>query len=44
MDRIKSPKYEGTTFAQFWEKTDDQEEARIARNESAPKTAGMHRK
>lgn len=33
MDRIGSPKYKNTTFAQFWKQTDDQEEARVARNE-----------
>jgi hypothetical protein len=33
MDRIGSPKYKNTTFAQFWKSTDDQEAARIARNE-----------
>lgn len=33
MDRIKSPKYKNTSFAEFWVKTDDQEAARVARNE-----------
>ena len=33
MDRIGSPKYKNTNFAQFWKQTDDQEEARVARNE-----------
>ena len=33
MDRIGSPKYKNDTFAQYWESTDDQEEARVARNE-----------
>ena len=33
MDRIKSPKYKDTTFAEYWQKTDDEEEARVARNE-----------
>jgi Family of unknown function (DUF6498) len=33
MDRIGSPKYKNTTFAQFWKQTDDEEEARVARNE-----------
>ena len=33
MDRIGSPKYKNETFAQFWKQTDDQEEARVARNE-----------
>ena len=33
MDRIGSPKYKNTTFAQFWKQTDDQEDARVARNE-----------
>jgi Family of unknown function (DUF6498) len=33
MDRIGSPKHKKTTFAEFWKTTDDQEEARVARNE-----------
>jgi hypothetical protein len=33
MDRIGSPKYKKTNFAEFWVKTDEQEAARIARNE-----------
>jgi hypothetical protein len=33
MDHIGSPKYKKTTFAQFWKQEDDQEAARIARNE-----------
>ena len=33
MDRIGSPKYKKSTFAQFWKQEDDQEEARVARNE-----------
>jgi hypothetical protein len=33
MDRIGSPKYKNETFAQFWKQTDDQEEARVIRNE-----------
>ena len=33
MDRIGSPKYKNTNFAQFWKQTDDQEAARVARNE-----------
>lgn len=33
MDSIKSPKYKNTSFAEFWVKTDDQEAARVARNE-----------
>jgi len=33
MDRIKSPEHKGTTFAQYCQKTDDQEDARAARNE-----------
>ncbi len=37
MDRIK-PKKEDGTFAEFWQKTDDLEEARIARNETPIKT------
>jgi hypothetical protein len=34
MDRIGSPKYKNTTFAQFWKHTDDQEAARLSRNET----------
>jgi hypothetical protein len=34
MDRIGSPKYKNTNFSEYWKNTDDQEEARIARNES----------
>jgi hypothetical protein len=33
MDRIKSPKYKDTPFAEYWQKTDAQEASRIARNE-----------
>jgi hypothetical protein len=33
MDRVKSSKNDKTTFAEFWVKTDAQEEARVARNE-----------
>jgi hypothetical protein len=33
MDRIGSPKYKNTSFTQFWKSTDDQEAARLARNE-----------
>ncbi|HMJ07080.1 MAG TPA: DUF6498-containing protein [Chthoniobacterales bacterium] len=33
MDRIGSPKYKNTGFAEFWKQTDDQEAARLARNE-----------
>jgi len=33
MDRIGSPKYKNTNFAQFWKSTDDQEAARLTRNE-----------
>lgn len=33
MDRIGSPKNKNTSFAQFWKNTDDQEAARVARNE-----------
>jgi Family of unknown function (DUF6498) len=40
MDRIGSPKYKNTTFAQFWKSTDDQEDARVARNEKPLETAG----
>jgi Family of unknown function (DUF6498) len=34
MDRIGSPKYKNTSFSEYWKSTDDQEEARVARNES----------
>lgn len=33
MDRIGSPKYKNDTFAQYWKQTDDQEAARLTRNE-----------
>jgi hypothetical protein len=33
MDRIGSPKYKNTSFSQFWKQTDEQEAARVARNE-----------
>jgi len=33
MDRIPSAKHKGESFAQFWQQEDDQEVARIARNE-----------
>ena len=33
MDRIKPSKEDGT-FAEFWVKTDEQEESRVIRNES----------
>jgi hypothetical protein len=33
MDRIKPSKEDGT-FAEFWVKTDEQEESRVVRNES----------
>jgi hypothetical protein len=36
MDRIGSPKYKNTNFAEFWKQTDDQEAARVARNEKQP--------
>ena len=35
MDRVPSKMHKGENFAQFWKQTDDQEAARIARNESA---------
>ncbi len=38
MDRVKTRKNEKTTFAEFWVKTDEQEAARVARNEKALKT------
>ena len=40
MDRIGSPKYKNTTFAQFWNQTDDEEEARVARNEKPMEASG----
>jgi hypothetical protein len=40
MDRIGSPKYKNTSFAQFWKQTDDQEEARVARNEKPMEASG----
>jgi hypothetical protein len=40
MDRIGSPKYKNETFAQFWKQTDDQEHARLARNEKPMETLG----
>lgn len=47
MDRIGSPKYKNEkkgersqTFAQFWKQTDDQEAARIARNEKPMDASG----
>jgi hypothetical protein len=33
MDRIGSPKYKHTSFSDYWKSTDDQEAARVARNE-----------
>jgi hypothetical protein len=33
MDRVPSSKHKGENFAEFWKQTDDQEAARIARNE-----------
>jgi hypothetical protein len=33
MDRIKDPKFKGTTFAEYWRQTDEQESARLAHNE-----------
>ena len=33
MDRIGSPKYKNTSFSQFWKQTDNQEAARVVRNE-----------
>ncbi len=44
MDRIKSKKADGTTFAQYWQKTDAQEEARIARNETPMEATGTRPK
>ena len=34
MDRFKAPEFKGTNFAEFWVKTDEQEAARIKRNEA----------
>ena len=42
MNRIGSPKYKSTTFAQFWKQEDDQEEARVARNEKPMETSVTH--
>jgi hypothetical protein len=44
MDRIGSPKYKNTSFAQFWKQTDDQEGARIIRNELPIEAAGKRGK
>jgi hypothetical protein len=44
MDRIGSPKYKKTNFAQFWKSTDDQEHARLAANEKLIESAEKHRK
>jgi hypothetical protein len=44
MDRIGSPKYKNTSFAQFWESTDDQEAARLDRNEKPRDTAETRQK
>jgi Family of unknown function (DUF6498) len=33
MDKVKSSKNDKTTFSEFWQKTDEQEAARVARNE-----------
>jgi hypothetical protein len=44
MDRIGSPKYKNTTFAQYWKQTDDQEDARVARNEKLIESAEKHGK
>ncbi len=37
MDRIPSSKHKGENFAQFWTQTDEQEAARVARNEKPMK-------
>lgn len=44
MDRIKSPKYKDTPFAEFWAKTDDQEAARVARNDAPMEAARTRQK
>ena len=36
MDHIKAPKNKNISFAQFWKQEDDQEVARVARNEQPP--------
>jgi len=41
VNRLKSPKYKNITFSQFWKQTDDQEAARVARNEKPIEAAAM---
>jgi hypothetical protein len=38
MDRIKDPKFKGTTFTEYWRQTDEQESARLAHNEEPHRT------
>lgn len=42
MDRIGSPAHDHTNFAQFWKQTDDEEAARIARNEEPMSIPGRN--
>ena len=44
MDRIGSPKYKNTSFTQFWKSTDDEEAARLTRNEKPMEWAEKHGK
>jgi len=39
-NRLKSPEHKGANFAHYWKQTDDQEAARIARNETPTERAG----
>src|SRR5581483_11200054 len=44
MDRIGSPKYKDDSFSQYWKQNDDQEAARVARNEKPmerPRRGGL---
>ncbi len=43
MDHVKAPKNKGTTFAEFWKKTDDQEVARVAHNEGPPLSSSLRK-
>jgi hypothetical protein len=40
MDRIPASKHKNENFAQFWKQEDDQEKARIARNEKPMEPLG----
>ncbi len=44
IDRLKPPKKKDAGFAQFWKETDDQEAARLARNEKPTKANGLRGK